>query len=155
MSLDRSGKWNPGGGNYIEVVPAAGVASYLRPSSSSTPVITLREGFAWTRIYCTQGTLQYREVYKDDDQGDLHELDIKGFSPDDSPAKSLSIQNLKQYKRVLVRFRDNARLTRLAGTPIESLLFTYELGTDAEVGGSRGYNLSFSGPLTEPAAYAQ
>ncbi|WP_128544069.1 hypothetical protein [Larkinella soli] len=153
MSLDRSGKWNPGGGSWLEVVPAVAIQEYARSTVAAAPTVTLRSGWTWKRIYCTQGTLQYRDQTKETENGYLHELEIRGFAPDDSAGKAMLIDELLQYRRFLVRFRDNAELTRLAGTPVESLLMEMELGTDSEVPGQRGYQLNFTGTLTAPAAY--
>ncbi|WP_265990848.1 hypothetical protein [Larkinella insperata] len=153
MSLNRTGKWNPGGGRWIEIVPAVALASYTISSVASAPTVVLSPSWSFTRIYCTPGTLQYRESKKNTDNGFLHDLEIKGFSPDDSPDKRAQIENLAQYQTFLVRFQDTAGLTRLAGTKIEPLLLEFELSTDSDVPGSRGYNLSFSGTLTAPAAY--
>lgn len=154
IEIARTGKWNPGGGRWLELLPATGVASYNRPSPSAAPQITLRAGFDWTRIYCSPETLQYRLSGDETDNGDLYTLEIKGFSPDDSPTKALAIIALLRAKKHLIRFCDNAGLIRLTGTPVESLQFSYDLATDPNVAGSRGYALALKGTLTTPPAYA-
>lgn len=151
--IARTGKWNPGGGRWLDIVPAYGVASYGRASLASAPQITFRPGFGWSRIYCTPGTLQYRERTGRDDNGLTYQLDLKGFSPDDSPTKRSQLESLLRYGRMLVRFCDNQGLIRTAGTPVETLDFDFELATDADVPGSRGYSLTLTGTSTLPPAY--
>lgn len=152
--IARTGKWNPGGGRWLELVPITSVSGYSRISLTASPTITLTDGASWTRIYCSPETLQYRLSGEDTDNGDLYTIEIKGFSPDDSSSKAQAIDQLFRAKRCLARFCDNSGLIRLAGTPVEHLLFSYELGTDAAVSGSRGYSLSLKGTLTQRPAYA-
>lgn len=153
MAVERSGKWNPGGGRWLELLPVAGVASYSRPSRHATPVLVTKPGFAWTRIYCTPGTLAYQEVTEQTDNGLTYNVDIKGFSPDDAPVKRRTLDQLLAYERVLVRFCDNARLIRQAGSQLEPLNFRYQLGTDADLPGQRGYALTISGTTSQPGVY--
>ena len=136
--IARSGKWNPAGGRWLELLPA--------------PLAT--SGGQWTRIYCSPETLLYRDSASYTDNGKLHAVDIKGYSPDDSPAKAAAIESILSYEKCLVRFCDNQGLIRLAGTQAEPLSFSYELTTDTEVLGSRGYQLALSGTLTTPPSYA-
>ncbi len=152
--ITRSGKWNPGGGRWLELLPAVFVASYVRASLSAAPVITLIPGASWSKIYCTPGTLQYRLGAKHSDNGPVYTLEVRGFSADDSPEKAAALDFLFLHVQFLVRFCDNAGLIRLAGTPVESLELSYELDTDADVPGSRGYSLTLEGQLSQRPAYA-
>lgn len=152
-ALERSGRWNPGGGRWLDILSVVGIAAFsLQPIGE--PRITLKSGFAWQRIYCTPGTLSYREQVEITDNGLTYNYSLKGFSPDDSAAKRTALEELLHRGPVLVRFCDNAGLVRLAGTPVQSFLFTYELATDTDVPGSRGYSLTLNGTTTQPAAYA-
>ncbi len=151
--IARSGKWNPGGGRWLEVIPAFGIATFSRLSVGGAPIIALKSGFDWTRIYCTPGTIGYKEAAERVDNGNTYQYDIKGFSPDDSLAKRQALEHLFSFERVLVRFCDNSGLLRVAGSPVEFLTFAYELGTDTDVPGQRGYALRFTGLTTQPAAY--
>lgn len=135
--IARSGKWNPGGGRWLELLPLA-----------------LLSSGQWTRIYCSPETLLYRDSASATDNGKLHTTEIKGYSPDDSPAKAAAIESFLSYEKCLARFCDNQGLVRLAGTASEPLSFSYELTTDTEVAGSRGYSLALSGTLTTPPTYA-
>ena len=143
--IARTGKWNPGGGRWLEIVPAIGVVS-LSP-------LQLKTGFSFTRIYCTQGTIAYHEEPTRSDNGLTYDYQIKGFSPDDTKTKRASLDQLLVIERMVCRFCDNSGLTRLAGTAIQPLLFTYKFGTDADVPGSRGYALELAGSTTTPALY--
>lgn len=136
--IARSGKWNPGGGRWLELLPAGLVSS----------------GADWTRIYCAAETLLYRDSAAVTDNGKLHSIEIKGFSPDDSASKAAGIDSILSYEKCLARFCDNQGLVRLAGTIAEPLTFSYELTTDTDVAGSRGYLLALSGTLTTPPTYA-
>ena len=152
--IARSGKWNPGGGRWLEIVPCSAVAAYTRPASAIAPAtITLKPGFSWTRIYCTPGTIGYKEKPDRNDNGRIYEFDIIGFSPDDSPAKRQALENLFLPEGILCRFCDNQGLIRVAGTPDQFLTFTFDLETDTDVPGKRGYSLQLSGTTTQPAAY--
>ena len=147
--IARSGKWNPGGGKWLEVIAASDVASYSR----TTPFVTPKSGAAFTRIYCTPGTLSFTENPSRPDNGLLLTVTIKGFSPDDSAQKAAQMVSLLTAEKVLVRFYDNARLVRLAGSLTEPLTFDYQLGTDSDVPGSRGYQITISGTTTFSALY--
>lgn len=151
--ITRTGKWNPGGGRWLEVVAAVGVASYLRPTPSTTPVITLRDGFAWTRIYCTEQTLQYRQSCDHTDNGPLYSFDIKGESLDDTPQKASGIDTLFAFEKFLVRFTDCDGLVRIAGSPTQALTFSYDLDTGKTVTDGRSYSLAFKGTSTLRSAY--
>ncbi|GAB2571913.1 hypothetical protein [Spirosoma areae] len=153
MEIARTGKWNPGGGRWLEVVPAALVSAYSRASATSTPVITLKSGASWTRIYCSPQSLQYRLSSDFTDNGPLFTLEIKGFSPDDNAQKAQALDTLFQREKCLVRFCDNSGLIRLAGTPVEALELNYQLGTDDQVAGQRGYSLTLKGTLTLRPGY--
>lgn len=133
------------------MLPANGVAGYARTGLG--PQVSLRPGFAWTRIYTTQDTLSYREQAEDTDNGKTFTYDIRGFSPDDNATKQSAFEQLLHYGQMLVRFCDNAGLVRLIGDPVQSLLFTYDLATDPDVPGRRGYSFSLTGTTTRPPAY--
>ncbi|RYC69766.1 hypothetical protein [Spirosoma sordidisoli] len=128
--------------------------SYQRPTKTSAPVITLRDGSSWCRIYTTPGTLYYREVPSRTDNGRLYTYEVKGWSPDDNPEKGMALDTLLATERVLVRFCDNKGLQRLAGTPDEFLLFSYEFDTQSDVPDQRGYTITVSGSTTTRAPYA-
>ncbi|UHG93450.1 hypothetical protein [Spirosoma oryzicola] len=147
--IARSGKWNPGGGRWLDVVAAVGVEPTQVPGA-----ITFKAGFDWTRIYCTQGTLQYRMGSQHTDNGRLYSFEIKGFSPDDNAVKSAAIDALFAYEKLIVRFTDNSGLVRIVGLPDEALTFSHELGTDPDVPGQRGYDLNLKGTSTQRSAYA-
>lgn len=147
--IQRIGGYNPGGGNWLELLPVDGIAPTTPGSSSITP----REGYSWSRIYCTEETMSYLDTVTEADNGDLHTIDIKGFSPGDTPAKAKAIELLKVLGPHVVRFRDNARLTRLVGTATEGLKFVYEQKTGDSVADKRGYALSLSGTLTKGCDY--
>ena len=147
--IARTGKWNPGGGRWLEIVPLAYVSTYARPSLTSTPTITLLAGKDWTRIYCSPETLQYRVSREITANGPLYTVEIKGFSPDDSPTKADALDRLFTEERFLVRFCDNSGLIRVAGSPVEYLSLGDEFSTDVTVGGSRGYSLDLKGTLTQ------
>ncbi|KAB7728142.1 hypothetical protein F5984_20570 [Rudanella paleaurantiibacter] len=153
MAFERSGKWNPGGGRYVEVVPAAGVESYTRASLTAPAAITLRPGFSWQRIYTTPGTLSYQCDQSTDDNGRLWITTVKGFMPDDDVNRGVSMARLAMYITVLVRFVDNNGMKRQAGTPTEGLAFTYIQGTGDDVPNDRGFTFTISGPQTQPPAY--
>lgn len=152
--IQRSGKWNPGGGRWLDVIAVTAVVGYARTSTSATPFITLAEGADWTRIYTTPGTLQYRVSSELTDNGPLYTVEIKGFSPDDSPAKSDALDALFRQGKFIVRFTDNSGLVRIAGTPVEYMAFSDDFSTDADVPGARGYSLNLKGTLTQRPAYA-
>lgn len=154
IEIARTGKWNPGGGRWLEIVPIALVSAYSRPIPTATATITLIDNADWTRIYCTPETLQYRISAADSDNGDIYTVEIKGLSLDDTPAKAAAIDALFLKKKCIVRFTDNDKLVRIAGTPVEYLQFSYELDTDSTTLGSRAYSLSFKGTLTKRPAYA-
>ena len=151
--IKRSGAWNPGGGRWIEMVPAAWVASYSRSNVDAAPTVILQPGRQWLLIYCSQETLQYREEAAKTDNGDLYSIELKGFSPADDRAKRSALQSVFVYEKMLVRFCDNAGTIRLAGTPTESISLTYTLSTGAAVADKRGYDLDLRGTLTSPVAY--
>lgn len=152
-ALNRTGRWNPGGGHYLELIDVMFVTGYVRPNGSASPVVTLTPGKVFSPIYCSPDTIAFKQIAQKTDNGDLYQVTITGFSPDDSSEKNHALTGFMQGRRVLVRFRDYAGLSRLAGTDIEGLELSYELGTDPNVGGSRGYALSLTGTLTLPTAY--
>jgi hypothetical protein len=154
MSVARTGKWNPGGGKWLDVAVAIGIASYTRPTPASIPLITFSPNFDWIRIYCSDETLQYRQSSEPSDNGPLYTVEIKGFSPDDNFAKAATIDALLYYEKLLVRFTDRNGLVRIAGTKNQPLTFSYELDTDKTTTGQRGYSLNFSGESTQRGAYA-
>src|SRR5438874_1033897 len=92
--IARTGKWNPGGGRWLEVVPTAFVTDYVRASTNATPVITLAAGHDWTRIYCTPETLQYKISREFNDNGPVYTVEVKGFSADDNSQKSDALDAL-------------------------------------------------------------
>lgn len=151
--IARSGKWNPGGGRWLELLPLAGLATYARASLTTPPVLTTVGNFDFVRVYCTQGTIAYREGVEYTDNGKVHSLEIKGFTPYDSEAKAAQLDSLFGYEYFLVRFCDNDGLIRLAGSKEQFLSLSYELGTDADVPGSRGYSLNLQGQFTLRPAY--
>jgi hypothetical protein len=150
--IERSRDWNGGGGNWIEVLPCIAVSG--PPQVSDVPSsYQLHVGEAWARVYCTGETMSFDDVETLTDNGTLHTYTIRGYSPGDSAEKAAAIEPITQRGRVLVRFRDNAGLTRLIGTPTAGLEFTYKLTTDDQVAGSRGYFLTIAGALTDPCQY--
>jgi hypothetical protein len=150
----RTGKWNPGGGRWLEVIPIDHVSGFVRVGSA-VPTYAILPGHAWIRIYCTEGTLKYQEdpVSPKPDNGDLYDLLIEGFSPDDTKPKGATIDELQRLERVLVRFCDNQGLIRMAGSPTEYVSFSFQFGTDADIAGSRGYVLKLASQTTQRAAY--
>ncbi len=152
MSIERSRNWNPGGGNWLEVLPCLAVSGPA-PASGSASSYPLRPGFAWSRIYCTQETIGYSDDQTITDNGRVYDMAVIGFSPSDDAAKAAELEKLTGLGRVMVRFRDNARLTRVIGTPTEGLEFTYKLTTDTTVAGNRGYSLQMEAVITTPCRY--
>lgn len=153
MALDWTGKWNPGGGLYVDVVPLVAVAAFSRSTVALPPTITLRDGWSWTRIYCTPGTLAYKLDQTETENGLLFPTAVRGFHPGDSAQQALDMSRLAGYRRHLVRFRDNTGTTRVAGSQTEALLFTYQFGTAEDVPGDRGYTISLQGDLTQSPSY--
>jgi hypothetical protein len=141
--IARSGKNNLAGGRWMEVALAIGL----------TVAGTLKPGFSWTRIYCSLDTLGYE--YKTDrvDNGLTYTHDIKGFSPNDAPAKAAALDQLVTYERVVCRFCDNMGVIRLIGTTDQPLFFSYQFGTDTSVPGSRGYQIAIAGTTTTAPVY--
>ena len=150
-ALGRQATWNPGGGRSIQIVPTIGVDSFARVGDLVS--LDFQTGYGWNLIYVTPETASFRSVHSQTDDGDIWSVEIRGFSPGDSPAKAKMVADLARFPKHLVRFVDNAGLIRIAGSPTEGLSFSYELSTDEAVAGSRGYTLTLSGTLTAPPAY--
>lgn len=153
-ALNRTGRWNPGGGHYLELIDATDVTGFARASAAAKPVVTLRAGKAFSRIYCTPGTLGFNQEHSETDNGDLYAITITGFHPDDDVARNATFTGFLQNHRIVVRFKDYATgITRLVGSPDQPLSFSYKFSTGEDVPDSRGYTLTIKGTLTQPAAY--
>ena len=109
MSIERSRNWNPGGGNWLEVLPCLAAEAVAGSAGSYQP----RANESWSRIYCTQETLTFSQKQSQTDNGLVYATSIRGFSPADDTTRAAEFLALTSRGRVLVRFRDNARLTRL------------------------------------------
>lgn len=141
--IARSGTNNLAGGRWVEMVAAVGL----------TVTGTLKPGFSWSRIYCTPGTLSYEMKPGRASNGKTYSFDIKGFSPNDAPAKATAIDLLDTYEHVVCRFCDNMGLKRLVGTADQPLAFSYQFATDPDVPGSRGYQIAVAGTTTTAPVY--
>lgn len=154
MAIVRTGAWNPGGGQSIEIVPCTGVIALVTATSTTPALVELATGFAWTPIYCTPGTLGYDLDEMLTDDGLIWNHSIAGFTPDDSQSRSLEFARLAYYRQHLVRFRDNRPgVIRLIGSPVEGLTFTYKFATGEDVPGDRGYTFRLTGPTTTLISY--
>ncbi|QIP16802.1 hypothetical protein G8759_31255 [Spirosoma aureum] len=146
---------NPAGNFLVRFVPVVGVAILPTPAPSgpnagSIGSPTFVTGYRWFTAYGTDETKSIEEEQKLDDNGSVWAIAIQAWLPGDSAQRRLQLAEMVRH-RFLVAVEDNIGLVRVFGTKVESLQFTYRFQVDKQMGGRRGYLISFSGSSTSPA----
>ncbi len=147
---------NQAGLQLVEYTPVASVSSF--PSIANgviSSALTFAAGARWYSVYGSMSKKGYDEGGKETEHGFLYSPEIQLFYPGDTIATRQLLKLMEApFHRYLLRLTDHNGFKRLVGTPWQGLTFGYEFTTDDNMGGARGYRLTWAGSLTEkPAVY--
>ncbi|QIP14721.1 hypothetical protein G8759_19930 [Spirosoma aureum] len=140
---------NIAGNSLIRFVPVVGIQALPTPATGGlTTAPTFQAGYRWFTCYGTEGTKNYQEQQSMDDNGSLWSITVSLFLPGDDQIRRRALADMTRH-RFILEVEDNAGLMRRVGTMTETLEFNYTFGIDAQMGGRRGYTLSFKQSFTE------
>lgn len=107
---------------------------------------------SWFKGYMTLETISFTEEKVEGDQGVLYNQVFSGFFPKDSPGIAALLNDMAN-DRFLVLYKDNNDYFKLIGDIGQPLMFDRKMATDTKVGGSNGYNISFTGQSSHEAYF--
>ena len=157
--IEFSPQNNPGGVCLLSLVPAFGVD--FDPASATSGVldsatVTFQNGYRWFGLYGTEGTKQFSEPGKVDDNGPYYEPTVRCFVPGDALQHRQQIADWLYHWPFLLLIEDNAGSKRIVGTVAQPMRLTQvQYDTTDSFGGRRGTLLTFTGQTYRPAVYLQ
>jgi len=142
---------NPGGNNLIQWALADDILIYPQVVDGViTQDLVFVAGRGWQTIRCIENSQSYDDEGSPTENGALYPVTIKGSVRGESAINRIRFANGANAQRFVVKIRDNAYLTKIAGTPNEVLTFKYKYTTGNNMPAMRGYSFEFSGTLTAP-----
>jgi hypothetical protein len=147
---------NMGGVCLLSVVPTFGLT--FDPSSVGSSILAsgigFKAGFRWFGLYGTEGTKQFAESGKNDDNGGYYEPKVRCFVPGDAQIHRAQFEEWLQDYPLLIKVEDANASLRLVGTVAEPMRLTELLfDTTDSYSGRRGTSLTFTSQTRRSAMY--
>ena len=136
---------NLGGLNAFKIVSAKAVTSL--PSVVNGAIqhqLTLLPGHRWLSVYCTEFTMNYKEVPIDSEHGAAFKKTLTGKTPKDR-AELTQLFNEMKDQGFIIDYTDNNGQRKLVGSPQEPMYFKPALDTKAEMAQRNEHELVFEG----------
>lgn len=149
-----SGVKNMGGVNALQFVIASRVESIPEPNRIvlSGPII-FKDGYSWEDLYFTKGTCFFKIESSDTNNGPLSTIQIEGNFPKLTPVIEDSLIDIVNDPRIIIRFLDNNRYWRIAGTKELPLKVVFDSTTGKNGKEKNGTNFSITGNVIGRVSY--
>lgn len=106
--------------------------------------VAMKPGGRWFDVYCTEESIDFKDVQSDSDHGDFFNKTVTGFIPKDRADAIEFVEALKN-RPIIIDLLDNNEVRKLVGTVEEPMYFKSSFESKDQVSGRAGTTITFSG----------
>lgn len=106
--------------------------------------VVMKAGGRWFDIYCSEGSIDFKDAQAESDHGGFFNKTVSGFIPKDRADVVEFVEALKN-RPVIIDLIDNNEVRKLVGTLEEPMYFTASFESKDQTAGRAGTSITFTG----------